>query len=935
MALAEAPAITVNRGQGTLSGERRLDTSTDAGGPVKVYCWLFGRAEFDESRWELRIAGQPAALERKPLEVLHYLLRHSGEVVTKEELLAEVWAGRIVVEAVLTNAVGKLRKALEEDGQEIVTTLSRVGYRLAVPVSRRQIEFLPEDSRLQVGDTVPRRQNWKLETPLARTAGNEVWLARQIKTRETRVFKFSLAGKGLHALKREVTIARLLRQALGERGDFVHVIDWDFDRAPYFIESEYGGIGLDRWPEEGRVCDVPLASRLALFADAVDAVAAAHGVGVLHKDLKPANLLLYEVGGVQRIRVADFGSSRLFDSGWLDQLGITHLGMTQTQAITRDTSGTPLYLAPELAVGQASTVKSDIYALGVTLYQLVVGDFRRPLAAGWENDIADPLLRQDIADAASGDPAKRLESAVLLAERIRSLEVRREQRALEEAVRARIADGEKRLAKIRARRPWMIAAMVSLVAGLVFSGSMWFRSEQQARVAAEQRIQAEKQAKRAEAVVNFLSNDLIRSVTPEGAGYEQNPTIKDMMVFASANTDEKFKNDRPTLASVHAALGASWAALFEAKRSVEHYRKAWTAYSGEFGADEERVLVVQYNLVEQLIAADGFDEAGGLLDAADKLAGARLGEQGKLAFWSSWTRGKLFQARMKVDEAEVELRRAAQLHNVVFPEQQAKRARIRLALADVYQRQGKFTEVVALMREALADPDLESEELRNSYKANLAKMLSFKKSSPESLSEALALAKEAADSTARMLGPDAQLTLIRYSEVGRAHARAGDCKEALEVYRRIWKLGVGRYGLSNRNNLLHGSQLASTETKCGEKQVGIQLQGQLLDSMEKFFPEDPYTDSLRYQAGTRMVNDRNYKEALAVLDRIDAAHMAAVMSSPSAKYWIEVQRGRAQIGLGDKLRGRERIAAALDGMVKMGIDPKAPGLVVARKYLLD
>ena len=909
--------------------------SMDVEGGGTAYCWKFGKAEFDESRWQLRVAGQAVELERKPLEVLQYLLRHAGEAVTKEELLSSAWAGRIVVEAVLTNAIGKLRKALGDEEQTIIATLSRVGYRLAVPVQRKVVELLPEASRLAVGDAVPRRSNWKLETPLARTEGNEVWLARHAKTHESRVFKFSLAGKGLAGLKREVTIARLLRKALGERADFVHVLDWDFEEAPYFVESEYGGTSLDRWPEGAGIAVVPLAQRLSMFAEAADAVAAAHGVGVLHKDLKPANLLVYEIDGAPQLRVADFGSSRLFDSGWLDELGITHLGMTQAQMITSDTSGTPLYLAPELAAGQTSTVKSDIYTLGVTLYQLVVGDFRRPLAPGWENDIADPLLRQDIADAASGDPAKRPDSAALLAERIRNLEGRREQRALEEAVRARVADGEKRLAKIRARRPWMIAAMVSLVAGLVFSGSMWFRSEQQARVAAEQRIQAEKQAKRAEAVVSFLSNDLIRSVTPEGAGYERNPTIRDMMVFASTNTDEKFKNDRSTLANVHAALGASWAALFEAKRSVEHYRKAWKAYSGEFGADEERVLVTQYNLVEQLIAADEFDEAGELLGAADKLAGSRLGEQGKLAFWSSWTRGKLFQARMKVDEAEIELRRAAQLHDAVFPEQQAKRARIRLALADVYQRQGKFTEVVALMREALSDPDLESEELRNSYKTNLAKMLSFKKNSPESLSEALALAKEAADSTARMQGPDAQLTLIRYSEVGRAHARAGDCKEALEVYRRIWGLGVGRYGLSNRNNLLHGSQLASMEIKCGEKQAGIELQTQLLDNMERFFPEEPYTDSLRYQVGTRMVNDRNYKEALAVLDRIDAAHMAAVMSSPSARYWVEVQRGRVQIGLGDKLRGRGRITAALDDMVKMGIDPNAPGLVGARKYLLD
>ena len=157
------------------NGLRGLKMETgDVGGATKAWCWSFGRCEFDESRWELRVAGEPVELERKPAEVLQYLLRHAGEVVTKAELLGSVWAGRVVVEAVLTNAVGKVRKALEGSGQEIVATLPKVGYRLVVPVSRRMVEYLPEDSRLQAGDAVPRRQNWKLEAPLARTEGNEV-----------------------------------------------------------------------------------------------------------------------------------------------------------------------------------------------------------------------------------------------------------------------------------------------------------------------------------------------------------------------------------------------------------------------------------------------------------------------------------------------------------------------------------------------------------------------------------------------------------------------------------------------------------------------------------------------------------------------------------------------------------------------------------------
>ncbi len=81
-------------------------------------------------------------------------------------------------------------------------------------------------------------------------------------------------------------------------------------------------------------------------------------------------------------RLADFGSSRLLEPERLQELGITALGLTMTQAMG-DSSATPLYLAPELLAGHAPSVQSDVYALGLMLYQLMVGDLRRPLAPGW------------------------------------------------------------------------------------------------------------------------------------------------------------------------------------------------------------------------------------------------------------------------------------------------------------------------------------------------------------------------------------------------------------------------------------------------------------------------------------------------------------------------------------------------------------------------
>ncbi|MGL1701424.1 winged helix-turn-helix domain-containing protein, partial [Vibrio parahaemolyticus] len=68
-------------------------------------CWHFSGCVLDEASLRLSVGGQVVELERKPLEVLRYLLRHAGEVVTKDEVLEAVWPGRILSDTVLAKAV--------------------------------------------------------------------------------------------------------------------------------------------------------------------------------------------------------------------------------------------------------------------------------------------------------------------------------------------------------------------------------------------------------------------------------------------------------------------------------------------------------------------------------------------------------------------------------------------------------------------------------------------------------------------------------------------------------------------------------------------------------------------------------------------------------------------------------------------------------------
>src|SRR5262245_5458701 len=204
--------------------------------------WSFAGCRYDDSRLELRVDDTIIDLELKPLEVLRQLLLRAGQVITKDELLDAVWPGLTVVDASLATAISKLRKALRDRDATIVLTIPRVGYRLGVPVRCTPVgPPSGAEPSFAAGDRVPRRDPWRLIRALTSVNARNVWLAQHQSTRELRVFKFAASGARLKSLKREVTVARFLRESLGERPDFVRLLEWNFDAAPYSVESEYGG----------------------------------------------------------------------------------------------------------------------------------------------------------------------------------------------------------------------------------------------------------------------------------------------------------------------------------------------------------------------------------------------------------------------------------------------------------------------------------------------------------------------------------------------------------------------------------------------------------------------------------------------------------------------------------------------------------------------
>jgi len=377
----------------------------------------FGDFTVDRKGGELRKHGLKIKLQEQPFQILVMLLEHPGEVVTREEVRRKLWPNDTIVEFEhsIGTAINKLRQALGDDAENprFIETLPRRGFRLLIPVNgpgevaAESPPAAPAAAPAPPADfttsdlTGKMISHYRILEKLGGGGMGIVYKAEDTKLGRKVALKFlptGLAGNptALERFQREARAASALNHP---HICTIHEID-EVEGQPFIAMELLEGETLkarlavaavyDRRPGAHRA---PLQNGelLDLAIQITDGLEAAHAQGIVHRDIKPANIFVTRHG---EAKILDFGLAKFQGSGMGDQ------GLGNQQTLDSDHAtipgvalGTPAYMSPEQARGEALDARTDLFSFGSVLYEMATG--RQAFSGNTSGAIIAAILHEE------------------------------------------------------------------------------------------------------------------------------------------------------------------------------------------------------------------------------------------------------------------------------------------------------------------------------------------------------------------------------------------------------------------------------------------------------------------------------------------------------------------------------------------------------------
>ena len=386
---------------------------------------------------------------------------------------------------------------------------------------------------------------WKIDSLLGRGGMGEVYMAHRVGADFEQRAALKLLMRMQSDEDRALFVAERRILARLEHRGIAHLLDGgEHNGLPFAVMEYIEGVPLTRVP------DLTLARKLELLLQACDAVGYAHQHLVIHRDLKPANMLVSTDG---QLKLLDFGIAK-------------HLGSVRTDddAAPSSAHASPDYCAPEQLTGAPISTATDVYALGVILYELLVEKLPWQLSGSAQIralerlaiDTAPPpstqargalrqALRGDldaiVLKAMQTDPTLRYRTVEELASDLRAYRDQHPVKARKSTLRYRLGC---RIKRHRAAYALAAAAFASLVLGL--AGVAW-----QGQQAVIQRDHAQREAVRNDAVRQYL---MLMFRAASGTQEHDEVTAKSVLDRSAERVHQEFANDPESYANVALAL---------------------------------------------------------------------------------------------------------------------------------------------------------------------------------------------------------------------------------------------------------------------------------------------------------------------------------------------------------------------------------------------
>ncbi len=450
---------------------------------------------------------------------------------------------------------------------------------------------------------------YRIEGELAKGGMGAVYAAVRDDGEFDQRVAIKLIRQGLHsrALLRRFHQERQLLASL-DHPNIAKLLDGGAteDGRPYIVMELIEGIPIDQYCDEHQLS---IRHRIEIFRQACSAVQYAHQNLVVHRDIKPQNLLVTNSGD---LKLVDFGISKMLEG----QATATRFS---EQTMTAMRPMTPAYASPEQIRGDRVTTSSDVYSLGVVLYELLCG--RRPFKldelVGYEQERAvcetqperpsTRLGQTETVLTADGD-----ERVVTPSELSRRRGERLEQlrrtlrgdldnivlRAMGKHAATRYASAQQfdddlsrylnglpvtaradtltyRASKfVRRNRTGVLAAaviLITLVGGIVVSTGALIKEQRAERLAQEERASALASEVRAKRVAEFLQ-ELLATANPYRTGEDR--SVVDLLDDAEERLVEEASGQPETLADIRVAIARTYAGLWRWEDATRNLREA-------------------------------------------------------------------------------------------------------------------------------------------------------------------------------------------------------------------------------------------------------------------------------------------------------------------------------------------------------------------------